>query len=158
MSIKKAFIPLVELLEANKTKLVSAIMEQVLELTSAKAGGGGRASSTVHRNDKEEVTHIFCYYHKKWEAVADVDYGKKASSPTGFSNMCKEGTAAWTKQQRDAKTGKDDLLKAVASGEVAAGDIKRKMDGLEKARGKIVPREDGKGTDDEPGVSKDKAA
>ena len=158
MSIKKAFIPLVELLEANKTKLVSAVIEQVIELTSAKAGGGGRASNTVHKNDKDEVTHIFCYYHKKWEAIKDVEYGKKASSPTGYSNMCKEGTAAWTKQQRDAKNGKDTLLADVAAGTVAATDIKSKMDKLEKARGKVTPREDGHGTDEVPGSKAEKAA
>ena len=154
MSTKKAFIPLVELLEANKNKQVSAIMSEILELASAKAGGGGRAASTVHKNDKGEVTHIFCYYHKKWEATASAEYGKKASSPTGFSNMCKEGTAAWTKQQRDAKKGKDDLLEKVGTGDVKPGDIKPRMDALEKERAKVVPREDKHGTDDEPGVKK----
>jgi len=151
MSIKKAFIPLVELLEANKGKTVSSIMEKVLELTSAKAGGGGRASNTVHKNDAGDVTHVFCYYHKKWEELAKVEYGKKASSPTGYSNMCKEGTAAWTKQQRDAKKGKDDLLASVAAGETKATDIKARMEEIEKDRGKVVRREDKHGTDSPPG-------
>ncbi len=151
MSIKKAFIPLVELLEANKNKQVSSIMEQILELTSAKAGGGGRASNTVHKNDAGEVTHVYCYYHKKWEELAKVEYGKKASSPTGYSNMCKEGTAAWTKQQRDAKKGKDDLLASVASGETKAVDIKPRMEEIEKERQKIVAREDKHGTENPPG-------
>lgn len=158
MSIKKAFIPLVELLEANKNKQVSSIMEKILELTSAKAGGGGRASNTIHKNDAGEVTHVFCYYHKKWEELAKVEYGKKASSPTGYSNMCKEGTAAWTKQQRDAKKGKDDLLASVAAGETKATDIKPRMEDIEKDRGKIVPREDKQGTENPPGGKIQEAA
>lgn len=152
MSVKKAYLPIVELLESNKQKQVSAILPQVMELAAAKTGGGGRASNTVHLNDKGEVTHIFCYYHKKWEAIKDVEFGKKASAPSGYSNMCKEGTAAWTKQQRDAKKAKDDLLTAVGSGEVKTGDIKVKMDIIEKERQKITPREDGHGLDKEPGV------
>ena len=158
MSIKKAFIPLVELLEANKGKQVSSIMEQILELTSAKAGGGGRASNTVHKNDAGEVTHVLCYYHKKWEALEKVEYGKKASSPTGYSNMCKEGTAAWTKQQRDAKKGQADLLTSVAAGETKASDIKDRMAELETARGQIVPREDKHGTENPPGGKQKEAA
>lgn len=157
MSIKKAFIPLVELLEANKGKQVSSIMDKILELTSAKAGGGGRASNTVHKNDAGEVTHVFCYYHKKWEELAKVEYGKKASSPTGYSNMCKEGTAAWTKQQRDAKKGKDDLLASVAAGETKASDIKDRMAEIETERGKVIPREDKQGTKNPPGGVKEAA-
>ena len=65
MSTKKAFVPIVELLEANKNKQVSAILPQIMELTAAKAGGGGRSSSNVRLNDKDEVTHVFCYYHNK---------------------------------------------------------------------------------------------
>jgi len=158
MSTKKAFLPIVELLEANKNKMVSAVLDQVMEITAAKAGGGGRSSSNVHKNDKGEVTHIFCYYHKKWEAVETAEYGKKASSPTGYNNMCKEGVAAWTKQQRDAKKAKDDLLSQVGTGDVKPGDIQTRMDEIEKARGKVIPREDKHGTTDEPGGKSNKAA
>jgi len=142
MSTKKAFIPLVELLEANKGKTVSAVLPQILEMVAAKAGGGGRSSSNVRTNDKGETTHVMCYYHKKWEDVTVAEYGKKASSPTGLNNMCKEGVAAWTKQQRDAKKGKDELLGQVGAGEVKPADIQVRMDEIEKARAKIIPRED----------------
>lgn len=151
MATKKAFLPIVELLEANKNKQVSAILEDVIKLTEAKVGGGGRAASTVLRNAAGEVTHIFCYYHKKWEDITKAEYGKKASSNTGYNNMCKEGVAAWTKQQRDAKSAKDELLQKVGEGEVKPGDIQARMDKIEKGRSKIIPREDGHGTDDAPG-------
>ena len=145
MSTKKAFVPIVELLEANKNKQVSAILPQIMELTAAKAGGGGRSSSNVRLDDKGEVTHVFCYYHKMWEAVAACEYGAKASSPTKLNNMCKEGVAAWTKQQRTAKTAKDELLGLVGKGEVEPKDIQALMDKIEKARAKVIPREDGHG-------------
>ena len=142
MSTKKAFIPIVELLEANKNKTVSAVLPQIMELVAAKAGGGGRSSSNVRLDDKGVVTHVLCYYHKMWEDVSVAEYGKKASSPTGLNNMCKEGVAAWTKQQRDAKKDKDALLTAVGAGEVEPADIQTRMDKIEKARTKILPRED----------------
>ena len=140
-----------ELLEANKNKQVSAVLEDVLKLTEAKVGGGGRAASTVIRDKDDNVTHIFCYYHKKWEDVTKAEYGKKASSNTGFNNMCKEGVAAWTKQQRDAKSAKDELLQKVGEGEVKPADIQARMDRIEKNRAKIIPREDGHGSEDPPG-------
>jgi hypothetical protein len=120
-------------------------------MVAAKAGGGGRSSSKVLLDKNDKVTHIHCYYHEKWEDVAVAEYGKKASSPTGFSNMCKEGTAAWTKQQRDAKKAKDDLLAEVAAGTVKPADIQTQMEAIEKTRGKITVREDKHGTNDAPG-------
>ncbi len=150
MSTKKAFVPLIELLEANKDKKVSEILDQAKALTDAKTGGGGRSADNVLRNDKGEVTHIFCYYHKMWESVTDVEFGKKASSPTGLSNMCKEGTASWTKQQRDAKTARDKLLKDVAAGEVKPSEIGTRTEEIEKARQEIIPRKDKKGTKNKP--------
>ena len=148
MSTKKAFIPIVELLELNKNKTVSAVLPQIMELVAAKAGGGGRSSSNVRLDDKGAVTHVLCYYHKMWEDVSVTEYGKKASSPTGLNNMCKEGVAAWTKQQRDAKKAKDELLAAVGAGEVEPADIQTRMDKIEKARAKIIPREDKHGEAD----------
>ena len=149
MNIKKAFQPIIDLLEANKGAKVSDIFEEAVTLTSAKVGGGGRASSTVHRVG-EVVTHIFCYYHKRWEAVETAEYGKKASSPTGFSNMCKEGTSAWTKQQRDAKNAKDALLTGVQDGTIKPGELKAKMEAIETARSLVVARADKHGTTKEP--------
>ncbi len=158
MATKKAFVPIVELLEANKQKTVSAVLPQILEMCAAKAGGGGRSSSKVINDKDGNVTHIFCYYHEKWEDVTVAEYGKKASSPTGFSNMCKEGTASWTKQQRDAKNAKDTLLAEVAAGTVKPGDIAKQMEEIEKTRGKIKAREDKHGTKEAPATGEAEAA
>ena len=152
MAIKKAFAPIMELLEANKDKKVSSILADITKLAEAKTGGGGRTADNVLRDDKGNVTHIFCYYHKKWEDVSVCEFGKKASSPTGLSNMCKEGTASWTKQQRDAKAAREQLLNDVASGEVKPADIKARNDEIEKVRTKIIPREDKHGSTTKPGA------
>ncbi len=145
MAIKKAYQEIVAYLEDNKDSKVKTVLPGVIELASAKTGGGGGGGSTIRRNDAGEVTHIFCYYHKMWEDVSVVEFGKKATSPTGLNNMCKEGTSAWTRQQRVAKKANESLLNDVASGEVAPSDIAAKQADINEARGLIVPREDGVG-------------
>lgn len=147
--IKKAFEEIVNFLEENKNSKVSTVLDGVIQLASAKAGGGGGAQNFIKDADGN-VTHIFCYYHKKWEPVAEVEFGKKASSPTGYNSMCKEGTSQWTKQQRAAKKANEELLTQVSAGEVLPGDIASVQEGIAEEKAKIVPREDGIGSDDKP--------
>lgn len=144
MAIKKAFQPIVDFLETNKDSKVKSIMQGVMDLCSAKSGGGG--GSTFVKNDAGVVTHVFCYYHKKWEEVGPCEFGAKASSPTGFNSMCKIGTSEWTKQQRAAKKANEALLASVASGEVAPGDIAKHQADIEVVKGIIVARPDGLGS------------
>lgn len=146
MSIKKAFVDLIAYLEENENSKVKTILPGAIELASARSGGGG--SSNIRRNEAGEVTHIFCYYHKKWEDVTTVEFGKKATSPTGLNNMCKEGTSQWTKQQREAKKAKEALLLQVAAGEVKPEDIAAVTTDIDTAKNMIVPREDGQGSDE----------
>lgn len=153
-NIKKAFQPIIELLEANVNVKVATILDKAIALTEAKTGGGGRASNTIVKDGKDNVTHIFCYYHKRWEDVKLVEYGKKASSPTGLSNMCKEGTSAWSKQQAEAKKAKEQLLIDVTKQEVKPTEIPALMDAIEKARKAVVGRKENPGTEDMPGTEK----
>ena len=154
MTIKKAFVGIVEFLEANENSKVKTVLDSVREMCSAKSGGAGGASSYVKDADGN-VTHIFCWYHKKWEAVnADgsgdenhAEYGAKASSPTGLNTMCKEGSSNWTKQQSVAKKAGATLLAQVGSLEVEPTDIPAHQDAIEAARAAIVPRTDGNGVD-----------
>jgi len=44
----------------------------------------------------------------------------------------------WTKQQRDFKKGKENLLDEVAAGNVLPTDIQSELDALEEARGFIA--------------------
>lgn len=148
MAIKKVFADLVSFLEANENSKVKTVMPQILDICSANGGGGG--VSNFIKDADGNVTHVYCYYHKKWEAVAECEYGAKANSSTGLNSMCKEGTSAWTKQQREAKNAYQDLLTAVAKGEVAPGNIAAKQADIEANRAKIIPRADGKGSDEKP--------
>ena len=141
-NIKKVYVELVELLESNQNKKVSSIMDQVLELATTK-----QSSKNFLTNDDGEVTHIFCYYHKKWEPLSEVEFGTKKHSASGYNSMCKEGVNQWSKQNRDAKKAEAELLDRVASGELAPDDIQSAREQIQTEKSKIVPREDGIGFD-----------
>lgn len=132
-NVKKAYEEVIALLEANKNKKVATIMPQILELVTSKTN-----SKTFKRNDNGEVTHIFCYYHKEWEALATIEYGAKASSSTGFNTMCKEGVSQWSKQQRVAKKSSASLLNSLADGTLALEDLKQHQDDIESLRNIII--------------------
>ncbi|MGI9571561.1 MAG: hypothetical protein ACR2PH_17890 [Desulfobulbia bacterium] len=138
MSIKKAFVDIVEFLQANEDKKVKTILADVVAMASAKAGGGGRAT-TFHKNADGVVVAIKCFYHGLWVSPEMVEFGAKASSPTGLSTMCKVGTSRWTKQQRDAKKAKEELLNSVASGEVEASELTDRLAEIEETRQAVLP-------------------
>ena len=75
--VKKAFVELVELLEANQNKKIATIMPEILELVQGKSGG-----KTFHKDSDGNVVAIYCYYHKKWELVSEQEYGSKANTAT----------------------------------------------------------------------------
>lgn len=145
MTIKKAYKDIIDLLNANQDQLVSDILPEAIELASAKTGGGGSRATTFHRNEDGVVVAIKCYYHGTWMSPEVAEFGKKASSATGYNSMCKEGVSNWTKQQRAFKQAQASLLTQVASGEIAAEDIAAHMEALEADRDAIVEREDGYG-------------
>lgn len=130
MTIKKTFVELVEFLETNKNKKVSTLLPEIYEMTKQKAN-----AKTFLTNENNEVYAIYCYYHKQWELLEEVPYGKKASSTTGFNTMCKAGVSAWTRQNRKIKQVGDEVLDLLERGEIEADAInetKEKL--LEKAR------------------------
>ena len=135
-TIKKAFLEIHGLLLANEDKKVKTIMDQVTALCSAKGAGG--AATSILRNDAGEVVAILDYYFKKWLPVEFVEFGSKANSASGLNTMCKLGTSLWTKQQREFKKGKEELLNQVSAGEVLPGDIQAHLDELETARGFVA--------------------
>lgn len=144
-TIKKAYVAIVELLQENKDALVSEVLDQVIALSAAKTGAGGGKATAFHRNEEGEVVAIKCYYHKLWMDPAVVEFGKKATSPTGLNNMCKDGVSKWTKQQREAKAAEAELLNLVASGELAVEDIAGEQERIAELTQRIEPREDGYG-------------
>ena len=127
MAIKKDFQELVAFLEANQNKKVQTILEQVLAMCSQQN------TVTFKKDEEGNVIEIFCYYHKRWESLAEHEYGKKASNKaTGLNTMCKEGTRLWTKQQTTAKKAREQLLMRVAAGEEL--DVQAELDAIELAR------------------------
>lgn len=143
-SIKKAFQPLIDLLEANESKKVSSILEQAIALASAKTGGGGGPTS-FHKNEDGVVTAIRCAYHKLFLDPRVVEFGTKASSASGYASMSKDGTAKWNAQYKTAKEAESQLLDRVTSGELAVSDIPAEQERIAEERAEIVPLEDGYG-------------
>ena len=136
MSVKKAYTNIIAFLEVNADKKVKSILDELIELCSAKSAGS--STTSVYRNDAGEVTFVRCGYFKQWLPVAHVAFGAKVGSASGLSPMSKEGTSLWTKQQRVAKAAKDGLLEQVAAGDVEAGDLGNLMQEIETARLTVV--------------------
>ncbi len=142
MTVKKAYAEIVNLLEANRDVKVSKIIDQIIELASAKTGRA--EGSTFVKDAAGQTVAILDYYFKRWmPLVGDkaVEFGAKQKTSTGFNTMCKEGVSAWTKQQREAKNASAELLKKVAAGEIAPSDIASHQAAIEEARKAIVPTE-----------------
>lgn len=136
MSVKKAYAGIVSFLEQNSGKKVSSILDEVIEMCSAKSAGS--SATTVFRNEAGEVTHIRCGYFKQWLPLALVEFGMKTGSASGFNPMSKEGSSLWTKQQRVAKNAKEELLERVQSGDLNPADLGAELDAIETARTAVV--------------------
>ena len=136
MAIKKDYVELVNFLETNKNKKVETILEMVREMCSQKV------ETTFKKDDEGNVTHVFCYYHKVWEDISQVEYGKKASNKaTGLNTMCKVGLNQWSKQQRVAQKEKNELLEKMAKGEVTQEEFTQELDAIELRRNAIIKPE-----------------
>ena len=70
-NVKKAYVEIIELLEANANKKVSTVLPEILELCKSK---GSAVANTIAKDDEGEVYAIYCYYHKKWELVEHIPY------------------------------------------------------------------------------------
>jgi len=144
MSIKKQFVELVALLEANPNKKVSTILAEVIAMTESK-----KRESTVIKDADDNVIAIYCYYHKQWELLSEVEYGAKKSSVSGYNTMCKIGVSKWTKAQSDYKKAKSQILDDVQDGTIDAGDIKTNLERVEQDRLEINMTDIPKGYCDE---------
>lgn len=140
-TIKKAYVTIIELLQANLGVSVEEILPQVIELASARTGAGGGKASTFHRDEAGTVVAVKCYYLNKWLHLGaeDVEFGQKASSASGLNSMCKFGMSQWTKQNNAAKKAREELLAKIASGEVAQGEIQDHLARIDQEREAILP-------------------
>lgn len=132
-TIKKGFIEVHQILIENSDMKVKDVIEQLMPIFESKQ------RDKNHRTNENGQLEVFCYYHKEWENTEEIEYGKKANTATGLNSMCKVGTNQWTKQQREFKKAKADLLTQVANGELAIEDINEEIAKLEDAKNIIVP-------------------
>jgi hypothetical protein len=142
--IKKDYVELVAFLEANSGKKVSAILDELKGMCSAKT----TMKSTVRRDSEGNVTHVYCYYHKKWEDITVAEYGKKSKTASGLNTMCKEGTNCWTKQQRIYKAKMAEIADAMLDGKMSPEEAREAKAEAEAAKDIIVPRSDEHGSDE----------
>ena len=144
-TIKKAFQPIISLLEENTDSIAPELLAKVKDLASAKVGGGGGKATTFHRDEEGNVVAIKCYYHGLWMHPEIGDFGAKKGSASGFNAMCKDGLSKWTKQKKAADTANAALLGEVVEGTLAAADIPARQAEIAEEAKVIVPREDGYG-------------
>lgn len=141
MTIKKAYIEIIELLEANENSKVKSILDQVRELASAKVGGSRGGGSTYLKDVQGNVVAVLDYYFKRWMPLVGekaVEFGAKKSTSTGLNTMSKAGVSTWTKQHREATAAHAALLGKVAAGEIQPTDIEAEQAKIEAARKAIV--------------------
>ena len=129
MSIKKDYVELVDFLKFNKDKKVSTLLDQIELMCSAKV-----KNSTSMYTEEGKLIAIYCYYHKQWELVDEVVYGKKSTSKTGLNTMCKIGTSKWTKQQKQAKEAEANILQGIVSGKIKPEEIVNYQADIEEVR------------------------
>jgi hypothetical protein len=143
MTVKKSFVTLVTFLEANKDRVINEVLAEVIGLASGKksAGATKKASNIAIRDEHGNVIAINCYFFKKFMPLYGpkaVEFGKKASTNTGYNTMCKEGVSLWTKAQDVAKKAGEELLNKVVSGEIKPADIVTAREAIEVER-KAIP-------------------
>ena len=125
MTVKKMYIEIVELLEANQNKLVSEVLQDVINLASAKSNKGA-SGSTFIKDVNGDVVAIQCYYFKRFMPLVGneaVEFGAKKSTTTGYNTMCKLGVSLWTKQNKQAKEETDAILERLEANEIDISQI-----------------------------------
>ena len=140
MAVKKAYQDVVAFLEDNSDKKVKTILDEVIEMVSAKGRAGAGARSFI-KSDDGTVVAILDYYFKRWMPLVGeqaVDFGSKAGSASGFNTMCKAGVSNWTKQQRQATAAKAQMIDDLESGDLDRESIADCRAEIEEARTQVL--------------------
>ena len=132
-TIKKPFVALYEILEANKDKMPKGVYN------SLKAECESKTLAKTFRTNDEGNLEVFCWYHKEWEDTTLIEYGNKKGTKTGLNTFCKQGVSSWTKQQRVFKKAKDEMLDKIANGDIAQDDIAEVIAKLKTESEIIIP-------------------
>lgn len=127
---KKSYSNIVDYLEAKKGQLITDdIMQTIYSLTNQK---NSQSSKAIYQDDK--LIAIYCWQHKQFELLDEVEYGLKASSSTGYNTFCKIAVRVWTTKQKMLKAVAVDVLKDVEAKKIDVKEIKAEMS---KRRAKI---------------------
>lgn len=146
-NVKKAFQPIVDVLEANKEATVGSILAQVIALCEAKVNR--TQGNTALFDTKGKAVAVYDYFLQRWMPLVGtkaVDFGPKANTLTGVQGLSKIGLSATTQQNRIAKNAELALLTAVSKGEIQPSEIAAKQAEIETAR-KAVPTTYTEGTE-----------
>ena len=115
---------IVAYLNDNSTKKVSTILDELTTmLESIKLTTSARMGRTYLVGQDNKVYAIYCYYHKQWELLSEVEYGSKVSSSHGYNTMCKQGVREWTRQQKNLKLLGNEILSKLENGELLVEEI-----------------------------------
>ena len=107
------------------------LYNQALSLVSSKKSNGSGSSTTAYFDPvTRDLIAVYCYYHKTWELVANIEYGKKSGTKTGLNTMCKEGTSAWTKAYRKSQKDKDALAQKLLRDEVTKDEYAEQYEAI----------------------------
>lgn len=131
MTIKKQFEDIYAMLEENKNKKVSTILEDLTKLMTTK-------TQKTFRTNEEGELEVYCYYHKEWENTTQVSYGKKSSTATGLNTMCKEGVSHWTKAQRVKRQSESALKDQLLAGELTVEECNKALIELKNESTEII--------------------
>lgn len=134
VTIKKDLQPLHDQLQSLLgKKLTQKVLDDLTaQFLATKNSNGSGSRTTAYYDDNRNLVAVFCYYHKQWELVDHIEYGKKAGTKTGLNTMCKEGVSAWTKNNRTKAKVKDDLLSQFTAGAIDNDTFKASLQALDE--------------------------
>ena len=140
--IRKKYEEIISILENNKDKKVSELLDEIRPMVLTKPGG---KTPNYKLNAEGEMIAIFCSYHKKWEDPRIVVFGKKSTSKSGFTSYCLEGMNHWAIQRKEYKKGVIKILDMTIEKKWSAEHAAKERESLEKKKAFSHKREDGYG-------------
>ena len=129
IKVKKQFVELYDFLKANESKTVKSLLPQIQKMVEST-----RVAETVLYNKDKKPVAIFCYYHKQWEVLSEVEYGSKKSTKSGYNTMCKVGVNKWTAQQSTAEKERSALIADIEQGKKKPSDLSKLLAEIEAKR------------------------
>jgi len=154
-TIKKVFQPIIELLEANKDKRVSAVLNDILSLASVKQTRE-RASETFLVDATGAVVAIRDFYFKRWMPLVGkkaVEFAAKKGSKTGLSGLSTIGQSKFNAAKSRALKEEKELMDKIISGEIKVENAQAEREAIQSRRETPTPVLDAEGNDVTPGFA-----